>query len=102
MLNKFAVALLAATVFTAPVLARSTSVKVTAPATIGAPAAPAKVATPVKVVKHIKKSKRHGHGSRVKHAKAGKAMTFAPVAKKGTHIAPRGALASVKPTARTN
>ncbi len=58
MLKKIAIALIAASVFAAPVLAKSGSSAGSTPARIAAPATPAKVA-PVKVTKHIKRHKRH-------------------------------------------
>ena len=87
MLKNIAVALLAATIFTTPALARSGSnaLRPTGHATVVAPAGTVKAA-PVKFVRHIKKHKRHRHYAHVRHLKAGKALTAAPgilPAKKG-------------------
>ena len=53
MLKKIAVALVAASVFAAPVLAQTGSTGTQAPA--AAPAAPSKVTAPTKSVRHVKK-----------------------------------------------
>lgn len=71
MLRKIAVALIAASVISAPAFARTGSVAAK-PATIGATAVPAKAAAPVKFVRHIKKHKRHRHVVHVRHIKGGK------------------------------
>ena len=89
MLKNIAVALLAATIFTAPALARSGSnaLRSTGHATVVAPAGHVKAFAPVKFVRHIKKHKRHRHHfAHVRHLNAGKALTAAPgilPAKKG-------------------
>ena len=54
MLKKIAVALVAASVFAAPVLAQTGSTGTQAPAA-AAPAAPSKVTAPTKSVRHVKK-----------------------------------------------
>ena len=91
MLRNIAVALLAATIFTAPALARSGSnaLRSTGHATVVAPAGPAKAGAPVRFVKHIKKHKRHRHVAHVRHLKGGKALTAGPAllsTKKGARI----------------
>ena len=70
MLRKLAVALVAASVFAAPVLAETSSTGNQTPAAkpaVTAPAAPAKAAAPTNAVKHIKKNRHTGkqvrHGS---------------------------------------
>jgi len=58
MLKKIAVALVAASVFAAPVLAQTGSTGTQAPAAkpaAAAPAAPSKVTAPTKSVRHVKK-----------------------------------------------
>jgi hypothetical protein len=73
MLKKLAVALVAASVFAAPVLAQTGSTGTQVPAAkpaAAAPAAPSKVAAPATSVKHVVKKSRHtrkqvrrtGHG----------------------------------------
>jgi hypothetical protein len=73
MLKKLAVALVAASVFAAPVLAQTGSTGAQAPAVkpaAAAPAAPSKVTAPTKSVKHVKK---HRHtGKQVRRAGHGK------------------------------
>ena len=77
MLRNIAVALLAATIFTAPALARSgTTFRTTGHATVVAPAG-AKVVVPAKSVRHIKRHKRHHRYAHVRHIKS-KALTAAP------------------------
>jgi hypothetical protein len=67
MLKKLAVALVAASVFAAPVLAETSSTGTQAPAAkpaAAAPAAPSKVAAPTKSVKHVKKTRHTGKQTR--------------------------------------
>ncbi len=73
MLRKLAVALLAATIVTAPALARGTAAPAATPAKIAVAAGPAKAITTVKAVKHVKKNKRHTrrHANGVKHVNRG-------------------------------
>ncbi len=77
MLKKLAVALIAASVFAAPALAKTTS---QAPVAKPAATATTKIAAPVKSVKHVKKSRHTGKQVRnFRHGKAahlsGKART---------------------------
>jgi hypothetical protein len=63
MLKKIAVALVAASVFAAPVLAQTGSTGAQAPAAkpaAAAPAAPSKVTAPTKSVRHVKKVRHTG------------------------------------------
>jgi hypothetical protein len=105
MLRKIAVALIAATMFTAPVLAQGTLAPVAPRATIAAPAAKA---GPVHVVRHVKKAKAHKrHASRhaVTNAKVANHATLARHIKKGKRVHTAGhasVRANAKAPVRTN
>jgi hypothetical protein len=109
MLRKFAVALLAASVFTAPVLAQGTQTA-NPPAKTGAvAAAPKAIAAkpPLKVAK-VKHAKRHvAHVKRVKHVRAASSLHGTRQARhvvhsKSTTDARGGAMNSAKPRSVTN
>jgi hypothetical protein len=106
MLRKFAVALLAASVFTAPVLAQGTQ---TPPARTGAVAAAPKVvaAKPTLKVAKVKHAKRHvAHAKHVRHIRAAKSLHGTQVRQavrsKSTTDARGGAMNSAKPRSVTN
>jgi hypothetical protein len=109
MLRKFAVALLAASEFTAPVLAQGTQTA-NPPAKTGAvAAAPKAIAAkpPLKVAK-VKHAKRHvAHVKRVKHVRAASSLHGTRQARHAVHSksttdARGGAMNSARPRSVTN
>jgi len=109
MLRTFAVVLLAASVFTAPVLAQGTQTA-NPPAKTGAVAAAPKAiaAKPSLKVAKVKHAKRHvAHVKRVKHVRAasslhGTRQAHHVVRSKSTTDARGGAMNSAKPRSVTN
>jgi hypothetical protein len=109
MLRKFAVALLAASVFTAPVLAQGTQTA-NPPAKTGAVAAAPKAiaAKPALKAAKVRHAKRHvAHVRHVKHVRTAKSLHRSQHARhalrsKATTDARGGAMNSVKPGSATN
>ena len=108
MLRKIAVALVAATMFTAPVFAQGTPAAAPAKSNTPAAAAPANTAAPKvaatkpaqKVVKHVKKGRHFAH---VRHFKRVKHVKHARHHKRMPSTDARGGMqTSVKPRSTTN
>jgi hypothetical protein len=105
MLRKFAVALLAASVFTAPVLAQGTQ---TPPAKTEAAAPKAITAKPALKAAKVRHAKRHvAHVRHVKHVRTAKSLHGSRHARhlvrsQSTTDARGGAMNSVKPRSATN
>jgi len=108
MLRTFAVVLLAASVFTAPVLAQGTQTAAP-PAKTGAVVAPKTIAAkPALKAAKVKHAKRHvAHVRHVKHVRTAKSLHGSHHARhlvrsKSTTDARGGAMNSVKPRSMTN
>jgi hypothetical protein len=111
MLKKLAVALVAASVFAAPVLAQTGSTGAQPPAVkpaAAAPATPSKVTAPAKSVKHVKKNRhtgkqvrRAGHGKVAGiHGKARTVIKGSGHGLKGTKVVAQKAAQSGAGTVR--